>query len=730
MTIRGDPARLEEYSARTLPTLSPLAAEVAGYRGQVDALLRAPTDLDPGVWARSAWIDLEIDALRRIDARPAAFGFALRQLDRFVADSPRDRTYRYTNDAELFNALVEAKLSAPDRPDDAVYRDALDRLTGSPEELAAEAGAAVRAILDSMDGDDVDALQFELIQLLATFDQYGYGYADTVPPTPEENTRRAWTVLNTRGDDGIVPAPLVDRLTTVTDLLARRRYDATFTTSFYEALGPETAAQLPRAITLASWSDHVRTSGEPGFDVDDALIAVDVSLAQASSSLDGEWRDALFAGAVDDGTADDAFPLLFRYGQYSTPFATSAGQLGLDVLHGEVTVDRGVGSPGYDDFDVLSTAWEERGTVLLDAAARTPEAANALLLEQENAGWITDDTFGRDGRHSPDWHEIDGPVRALIVAGTVELFATDPADARRAAINVIEGALEEGPGDASDALAGAYGEMTLTYLPDFSRSPGFDASPVYDPIGGAHIQIGAFQAAQFVSLAMTDETARERILRMRDVLDLQIAVDGMQGELRNPVWQQRLANVDGIVLSAANGEEFLSAEEADAAAEEFNSNVDFVQDLAMSTIGLKWELPGPLGVLTDRGLEELKDSFIYRDADNVDRAGHTTSVANWNLFDHERFVIAQAELVVAVHDDVAGRATAEQQAFIDYATATLGPEYVDALRAAAAGDPSVTRPDVEPWRLHDFAGYSSIEDFTIVSNYTDVLLPNDPRGLW
>jgi hypothetical protein len=105
-------------------------------------------------------------------------------------------------------------------------------------------------------------------------------------------------------------------------------------------------------------------------------------------------------------------------------------------------------------------------------------------------------------------------------------------------------------------------------------------------------------------------------------------------------------------------------------------------------------------------------------------------VSNFNLFDHERFVIAEATLVVAVHDEVQGSATAAQRTFITHARSILGDDYVDALHASATGAPPPSLPTIEEWRLHDFAGFAPLGDFTAVSNYTDVLLPADPRGLW
>jgi hypothetical protein len=558
------------------------------------------------------------------------------------------------------------------------------------------------------------------------------------PLTEPEIIHQAWRQLHAAGEyDNIASQAKIERLQSLLDLLGRRQFDPAFTTDFYQALGPQFTALLPKAISLAAWSDNHRTAGEPTLSVDRALMNADTSLAVASPKLETWWRDELFKGAVHDGVLDDSFPLLFAYGQYAAPFAQPAGQLGLDALHGKITVDRGVGSPGYPGFDVLQTDWAERGRILVAAAGRTPDAANALLLVPENANWLTDDKFGRRdraGRHPPDWAVIDGAVRDLIVSATVWEGRTHPELARRAAANVINGANAARPGDASKALAPAYGEMVLTYLPDFARSPGFNMTA---ESRGDYISIGAMQAAQFTSLAMHDDPSKAAIFKMRDALDLQTVVVGLEsGSQMFPPRAQRMANVDGILLTAENGEVFVSAREKDAQAKRYNEDIDMLQSFGMGIIGLAaFPGSGVVDTVIDKGFEKLKTDVLYHDTNHAEAAGVTTNVANYSAFDHERLVIAEGRLIVDVRAEQEAATSgatlsSDQLAYIRHAEEMLGTPYVDALCSAANGH-AVAPVAVDSRHLIEWAGNTPLDNgFTDVSNYTDLILPQDGSSLW
>jgi hypothetical protein len=728
VTIKGNPDRLEQYTTITLPTLPPTRTDAVLYGSITNALNNAPSSINVGVNDYSAWIEAELDLAMRVDERPAAFAFALRQLDHFVADLPRDRPYLLTNDLELFNALVAGRLAHPGETDANVYNDALNALTGTPAELAAKMESVITDITKSMNRDDVEAIQQQLRQWLDSMQQNNaYG---NPPLTEEQIVQRAWVVLNARGDDHIVPEALVHQLQTLTNLLGRRRFDPTFSTAFYQSLGPQFSALLPQAISLASWSDNQRTSGKPTFDIQNTLVNVDSALAVASPNLDTSWRDELFRGAVHDGKLNDAFPLLFAYGHYASPFAQPAGQLGLNVLHGSVVVDRGLGSPGYPNFDHIATNWEDRGTILVEAAAGNPDAANALLRNRENAGWLTGNKFGRDGRHPPNWDLIAPSVRDLIVSGTVYEAGTSPWLARDAAVNVINASLDAQPGDASKALSPAYGQMVLTYLPDFARSPAMYLSAENR---GDYISIGSMQAAQFTCLAMQDERSKAQIFTLRDALDLQTVVAGL-GALTPtyPPWAQRLANIDGIVLSGDNGRVFVNARQQDANAKQYNQDIDMFQSMGMSVIGLA-KFPGSALVdkVIEKGVNKLKDDYLYKDTNNAVHAGYTTNVATFSAFDHERLVVAEGQLIAAVHVEQSGTTlTADQAEFIRHAEQMLGRPYVESLRVAANGGPAGSVP-VTARQLQEWAGNTPLDQgFTDASNFTDLALPHDGTSLW
>jgi len=729
--ISGDPDRLEHFSATTLPTLPPAHYDASSYGTALRALVHAPSTVNIGLSDFSAWIDSELSTLERVDHRPAAFAFALRQLDHFVAENPRDRTYLRTNDTELFDALVNARLSHPNSSDSDVYINAVSSLTGAPAQLAARFESAIDEINGAMHTDDVEAMQDRLRELLGSLQENNV-YAD--PPLSDAAiVQQAWTILNGSDDGDIVPADAVHELEVLTGLLSRWRFDPAYCAGFYQSLGPRLTALLPQTISLAAWSDYQRTSGVPAFDMGGALISTDEALASASTNLSSSWRDDLFQHAAHGNALDDAIPLLFEYGQFSAPFAQSIGQLGLAVLHGTLTVDRGLGSPGYANFDHLATAWEERGLMLIATAARTPDAANALLRVPSNVDWLTDDDFGRTGgaaRHAPDWDITAPSIRALIVSGTIGNQAQHPSLTREATANVINAAIDAGPGDASNALAPAYGEMVQSYLPDFARSPGMDLAAVN--VNG-YVSVGAMQAAQFTSLAMRDDASRRAIFSLRDALDLQTVVVGLDpANHLYPPWPQRLANIDGIVLSGANGEVFVNAREQDAEAERYNSNLDLFQSIGMNVIGLAaFPGSGVVDQVIEKGFDQLKDHVLYEDTNNAEHAGYTTNVAAFSALDHERLVVAEGQLIVDVRAEQSGAAlSADQAEFIQHAEQMLGAPYVDSLRAAANG--AISAPSaIDARQLQEWAGTAPLDaGFTDASSYMSWILPRDGSSLW
>ena len=167
----------------------------------------------------------------------------------------------------------------------------------------------------------------------------------------------------------------------------------------------------------------------------------------------------------------------------------------------------------------------------------------------------------------------------------------------------------------------------------------------------------------------------------------------------------RIANIDGIVLSGDNGEVFVNARQQDADAERYNDNLDLLQSIGMHVVGLA-AFPGS-GIVDqaiDRGFDQLKDSVLYHDTNNAEHAGYTTNVATFTALDHERLVVAQGQLIVAVRAEQAGAAlSADQAEFIRHAEQMLGRPYVDSLRAVASGTSSATTT-IDPRQLQEWAG--------------------------
>src|SRR5437870_3128636 len=106
--IVGNPDALEDYTQRMQATLGPVRDSLFNYWVALTAFLSAePNNFgDGGIASRSPRINQVIKDLEAFDAKPAAFAFALRQLDHFVPDDPGGRAWLATNNLGLFDALV------------------------------------------------------------------------------------------------------------------------------------------------------------------------------------------------------------------------------------------------------------------------------------------------------------------------------------------------------------------------------------------------------------------------------------------------------------------------------------------------------------------------------------------------------------------------------------------------------------------------------------------------
>lgn len=73
-----------------------------------------------------------------------------------------------------------------------------------------------------------------------------------------------------------------------------------------------------------------------------------------------------------------------------------------------------VAGPRSAGFDQLNTSWAERGSILIQAASRSPEAANQLLRAEDNAKLLTSNEFGwreatMDFDQETPWDVVGGP---------------------------------------------------------------------------------------------------------------------------------------------------------------------------------------------------------------------------------------------------------------------------------------------------------------------------------
>jgi hypothetical protein len=120
--VFGDPDRLEAFTAEVTPTVPEARRAVEDYGAAVAAYVAAgPNDLGAGLEDLSRVIVPELDLLREVDQAPAAFAFALRNLDHLrggIVDGVR------ITDMERFEALAAARLQHPDADPWAVIQTA------------------------------------------------------------------------------------------------------------------------------------------------------------------------------------------------------------------------------------------------------------------------------------------------------------------------------------------------------------------------------------------------------------------------------------------------------------------------------------------------------------------------------------------------------------------------------------------------------------------------------
>lgn len=95
------------------------------------------------------------------------------------------------------------------------------------------------------------------------------------------------------------------------------------------------------------------------------------------------------------------------------------------------------------------------------------------------------------------------------------------------------------------------------------------------------------------------------------------------------------------------------------------------------------KVPGPLGPLQDRLLDEVTGRYLHRPTDQVDGAEHQVNLTVSEIFGSQRLILAEADLIVSVRAMEAGTVDKAAVQFVETARRNLGDGYVDALFAAS-----------------------------------------------
>jgi hypothetical protein len=114
----GETEALEDFTRRTLPVLTDLIEALTGYRRALHEALDAPSDLRVEVEDRSAEGEDLVQLLTSIDQLPAAFAFALRELDISTVEYNGRLPGRMANDLPMLRALAYARVDHPYAGDD------------------------------------------------------------------------------------------------------------------------------------------------------------------------------------------------------------------------------------------------------------------------------------------------------------------------------------------------------------------------------------------------------------------------------------------------------------------------------------------------------------------------------------------------------------------------------------------------------------------------------------
>jgi hypothetical protein len=703
--VAGDPALLRSFTDEVSAVLPALHTAADGCSTAIAAYNDAPNDLPASdLTDVGAAYAVDAESLAELAAIPAAFATLVETADGDVGMLAR-----------LDGLLLETWLATPDFTDAEAL---LGELVGSPSEMADR----IRALLADTD----DLSEDEVDDLIAAFEdamrdeQLSVGRMyNGVLVTEENQATLVWESVNARElwPDAVAPH-VIDDLLDVSARLAVVGNDTEFATALFEDLGPEATAELPGLVARAAWSDTYTTGGH-GFDAAAAMAPFSGVLAVASPALpEAFWDDVFDAGTTRDSVEDanlgwwddheavvidDAFPALFIAGGFAPDVAARAGQLGIDILHGQradglwAQVQRGQGSPFYDGFDRMSTHWEDRGSMLVEAAARTPEAATELLRDERNAAILTDNAFGRDDNgvgteHTPSWDVVGDEVSDLIRAGTIENLPADPVGTREAAANVINTAVDENPGASHDALATTYSEVAVQYLPEIAADNVYTDAASVNREGG--LSVGSLPATRFVALGMASEEGRAMLGAAHEVVAFDIVLSGVESQYagQDTDWESRLGKLDAVMLGGQLGDSFDTAEDAQSAALDYNANLASGQGALLRAVGLA---PHTKVLLIGAAplADHIRTEYLEQATNQVEIAESEANVTSATALDTEERLVATGHLVAALRAEAAlppgVDLPAGQQAVLDVAAAEMDATTLAQLRGVAAngGDP-------------------------------------------
>jgi hypothetical protein len=750
--VAGHPTLLRSFTdalSAVVPTLRTAADDcstaIAAYNDAANDLPASDLE-DVG-----AAYGLEADALGELAAVPAAFATLVEAADGNGALLAR-----------LDQLLLDTWVATPSFADAEAL---LAELTGTPAAMADDLRALLAATGELSDDEVDDLIRSYRDALALDIFQVGRTYGDVVI-TDDNQAEIIWSSLRDgeRWDDAL-PARVIDELLSVSARITVVARDADFAAALFDDLGGADTARLPGLVARAAWSDEYTTGGQ-GFDAPGVMGTFSAALATASGELPGGFWDDTFAAAVERTTVedpnlgwwgdheavavDDAFPALFIAGRFAPDVAARAGQLGIDILTGQradglwVQVDRGQGSPLYAGFDRMQTRWEDRGTMLVEAASRTPEAATQLLRDERNAAILTDDHFGRDGRadHAPSWHVAGDEVGHLIRAGTIENLAADPDGTREAAANVINMAVDDNPGASHDALATTYAEVGAQYLPELAVDNQYGTPAALE---GDHLAIGSLPAARFVAMGMASEEGAAILTAAHQVVSLDIVTGGVEDQYAGVGndWEQRLGKLDAVMLAGRLGDSFDTAEDARAAALDYNANLATGQGALLRAVGLAPHTR-VLMVGVQPVADHIRTEYLNHATNQVEIAESDANVAEANAYDAEERLVASGHLVAVLRAEAAAppgaHLGADQQAVLAVAEAQMSPETLHRLREAAAGSAPLLDAVEGGALAHDldrfreaFAGHEEWpvdDDYLAVAEWQDRHMSEFPAGLF